>query len=155
MKRISTLLLPFYLLAGIGLTSPISQGSQEDPALSIEIPVFQGGYDIKRELNLSGETKSITYRVRIEYPAAEIVEFYDSYLNGKGWISSFEICQRHWAESDDKPKYSGLPGRQMFVSWQHPDLNLKLVLWLKHGLADHQQQDEVIVEGRLQTMAGG
>ncbi len=41
----------------------------------------------------------------------------------------------------------------MFVSWQHPDLNLKLVLWLKHRSANGQRQDEVIVEGRLQSMA--
>jgi len=41
----------------------------------------------------------------------------------------------------------------MFVSWQHPDLNLKLVLWLKHGLATAQPKDELIVEGHLQSMA--
>jgi hypothetical protein len=153
MKQLAKLILPIYLLAGICLTGSISNSSQADTDLSIEIPVFQGGYDIKRESNPSAGTQSITYRVGIAYPAAEIIEFYDSYFNGRGWISSFEICQRHWAESDDKPKYSGLAARQMFVSWQHPALNLKLVLWLKHGLADHQRPDEVLVEGRLQTMS--
>jgi hypothetical protein len=153
MKRISKLLLPLYLLAGICLTSTMSNGSEDDRNILVEIPVFRGGYDILRELDPSRESKSITYRVQTNYPAAEIIEFYDSYLNGRGWISSFEICQRHWAESDSGSEYSGLPEKQMFVSWQHPDLNLKLVLWLKYGLATTLRSDEVIVEGRLQSMS--
>lgn len=153
MKRISNLLWPLFLLAGICLTSTLSNSAEGDRNPFIEIPVFRGGYDIIRELDPSGGTTSITYRVQIKYPAAEIIEFYDSYLNGRGWISSFEICQRHWAESEGDPEYSGLEQKRMFVSWQHPELNLKLVLWLKHGLAATQTRDELIVEGHLQPMA--
>ena len=153
MKRLSNLILLLYLFAGICLTSSISNSSEGDPDSLIDIPVFQGGYNIKREVTPSRGIKSIPYRVRAKYPAAEIIEFYDSFFNGRGWISSFEICQRHWAESGNDSKYSALQEKQMFVSWQHPDLNLKLVLWLKHGSANVQRQDEVIVEGRLQSMA--
>ena len=153
MKRIKTLLIPLFLLAGICLTSTMSSSSEGGRNPSFEIPVFRGGYDITRASDLSRETKSITYRVQTKYPAAEIIEFYDSYLNGRGWISSFEICQRHWADSDGDPEYSGLREKQMFVSWQHPGLNLKLVLWLKHGLTTTLRSEEVIVEGRLQSMA--
>lgn len=153
MKRLSNLILSIYLLAGICLTGSISNSSEGDPDSYIDIPVFQGGYNIKKELSPSGGIKSIIYRVRTKYPAAEIIEFYDSYFNGRGWISSFEICQRHWAESGNDFEDSALQEKQMFVSWQHHDLNLKLDIWLKHGPADVQRQDEVTVEGRLQSMA--
>ncbi len=153
MNRISKLLLPLFLLAGICLTSTLSSSSEGGGNPSFEIPVFRGGYDLIRESDPSRETKFITYRVQTKYPAAEIIEFYDSYLNGRGWISSFEICQRHWAESDSGPENSGLRDKLMFVSWQHPDLDLKLVIWLKYGLASTLRSDEVIVEGRLQSIA--
>ena len=141
----------FVLLGGINLTHAPSGSAVSELFETFEIPIFEGGYNIEKKMNPSIGTKAIIYNVQIKYPAAEIIEFYDSYLNGRGWISSFEICQRHWADSADDTEYGDLPARNMFVSWQHPGLNLKLELWLKHGLAD-RQQDEVTVEGLLQPI---
>jgi hypothetical protein len=141
----------FVLLGGVHLTGAPSGSSEGDRVATFEIPVFNGGYNIKEILNPAHGTKTITYNVRMKYPAAELIEFYDSYLNGKGWMSSFETCQRHWADSAGDNEIRILPARQMFVSWQNPDLNLQLNLWLKHDLAK-MQQDEVAVEGRLQTI---
>jgi hypothetical protein len=39
----------------------------------------------------------------------------------------------------------------MFASWEHPDLDLKIVLWLRHDRANQPGHDEVKVECRLQT----
>ena len=94
--------------------------------------------------------KTFSYIVRMNYPAAEIIEFYDSFFNGSGWISSFEICQRHWAVPADVSKDAEPAARQMFTSWVHPELDLSVVIWLKYESIDNQRRGEVIVEGRLQ-----
>ncbi len=150
-KLKSLLICVLGLLSGIHLTYSISGSSAGDPYPAFEIPVFQGGYNIKRDFNPAGESKTVTYRVQLKPPAVEIIEFYDSYFNGNGWISSFEICQRHWDAPADITIKDATPVKQMFASWEHPDLDLKVVLWLKHDLANKQGQDEVKVECRLQT----
>jgi hypothetical protein len=139
------------LLSGIHLTYATPGSSAGDPYPAFEIPVFQGGYNIKKDFNPAGGSKTVTYSIQLKSPAAEIIEFYDSYFNGKGWISSFEICQRHWDAPADQTINDAPPVKQMFASWEHPDLDLKVVLWLKHDLANKQGQNDVKVECRLQT----
>jgi hypothetical protein len=141
------------MLSAVHLTIPISGLAAGDLHPEFEIPVFQGGYNISREMNSHPAARTITYSVHIKNPAAEIIEFYDAYLNGRGWISSFEICQRQWTESADETGTGGLAARQMFASWAHPDLNLKLDLWLKHASAENQHQSVVVVKGSLQPLA--
>ena len=150
-KSKSKYIVLFYLLAGIQLTSAASDSSQETPYPSIEIPVFQGGYDVSKTFNAAQDTKAIIYSVRLKYPAAEIIEFYDSFFNGRGWIASFEICQRHWAgPTNDSNNAQGL-ARQMYASWMHPELDLNVVLWLTYESINSREQNEVIVEARLQS----
>ena len=116
------------LVACVNLTSSLSYGFAADHFPSIEIPVFHNGYHIKKEVDRSTGTNSISYRVQIKFPAAEVLEFYDSYFNARGWRSSFEICQRHWDHLHDGTNAGGPSGKQLFTSWEHLEFNLKAVL---------------------------
>ena len=152
-KLKSEFIIIFSLIAGIHLTCAISGSSQEDTYPFFEIPVFQGGYNIIKGFDPLRGIKTISYNVRMNYPAAEIIEFYDSFFNGSGWISSFEICQRHWAVPADGSKDAEPAARQMFTAWVHPKLDLNVVLWLKYESINNPRRNEVIVEGRLQSKA--
>ena len=138
------------LLGGIHLTYSISVGSTPDPYPAFDIPIYQGGYNITKNFNPAGGSKTVNYSVQSKPPAAEIIEFYDSYFNGAGWISSFEICQRHWDDSADGKSKDAFTLKQMYASWEHPELDLKIVLWLKHDPTEIQVRDVVKVECRLQ-----
>ena len=142
-----------YLVVCVNLTLSLSYGFAADLFPSIEIPIFDNGYDIKKEVDRSGGTKSISYRVQTEFPAAEVLEFYDSYFNAKGWRSSFEICQRHWDRLPDGTKAGGPSGKQLFTSWEHSEFNLKAVLRLEYEIVNGKWQDELTVRCRLQTKA--
>lgn len=138
------------LLGCIHVTYSIASGSTSDPYPAFDIPIYQGGYNIIKKFNPADGSNIVNYSVRLKPPAAEIIEFYDSYFNGAGWISSFEICQRHWDDLADGKSTDTFPLKQMYASWEQPELDLKVVLWLRHDPTKQPVRDVVTVECRLQ-----
>ncbi len=138
------------LAGGVALTQEISGDSTADPHPAFDIPIYPGGYDIIKKSNPAGRSQTVNYSVQIKLPAAEILEFYDSYFNAARWIPSFEICQRHWDNSTDGGSKDAIPLKQMYASWEHPEHDLKVVLWLKLDPTIKQMQEVVKVECRLQ-----
>ena len=152
MKKIkSKFCRPICWLACVSLA--LSSGVAADIFSSIEIPVFHNGYHLKKEVDYTSGTKSISYRVQKAFPAADVLEFYDSYFNASGWRSSFEICQRHWDRLIDETKPGGVFGKQLFASWEHPKLNLTAVLRLEYEMVNEKWRDELAVRCRLQSKA--
>ena len=133
----------FFLVTGT------AAGPTEDPYPEIVLPVYQDAYDIKNTANHIKGTRTLTYKIQTRYPAGEVVEFYDAALNAGGWKPAFEICQRHWAGSDDGIGIKGLRTRQFFTSWIHPRHNLQLSLLMKYRGPAKTGLDEVIVRCRL------
>jgi hypothetical protein len=121
-----------------------------DPYPAIVLPVYQGAYDIKNSADRVGGTKTLGYKIQTRYPAGEVLEFYDAALNARGWKPSFEICQRHWASPDDGGPETGLPAKQLFTSWQHPQYQLQISLLLEYNGPGASGRDEVLVRCRLQ-----
>ena len=152
-KSNSAYIVFIFLLAGVHLTYAVSDSSREDPYPSLDFPVFQGGYNVRKTINAKQGIKSVTYRVSLSYPPVKIIEFYDAFFNSSGWISAFETCQRHWAEPIEGSTHAELSAKQMFASWMHPALALNAVLWLTYESNESQRPKEVIVEARLQSTA--
>ena len=147
-KIVSFLILPVCIHLSLSLANS-SAGSSTAAA---EIPIFSGGYHVNRHLDDSRQTVTVNYRVQTIHPAAEVLEFYDQYFNGKGWISSFETCQRNWADLGETANTSKSPVRLVFASWEHAESNRKVLLWIRHEWQSDQRQDEVVVEYRLQPI---
>jgi hypothetical protein len=132
------------------MTVRMAAGSQADPYPSLVLPMYQGAYDIETSANRLKGTKALTYKIQTDYPAAEVLEYYDAALNGSGWKPSFEICQRHWASLDDGSIKSGLQAKQLFTSWAHPQYKLQISLLLEYQHSNTKNRDSVIVQCRLQ-----
>ncbi len=142
------------LFGAVHLLATLASGTTLTLPLEFEIPFFDGAYQIKSESDLKGGFKAIRYNVRLAPPAAEVIEFYDSYFNANGWIPSFEICQRHWDIFADQSTETKPLMQQMYASWEHPHLDLKFVLWLKYDRASKDGAEAVTVDGRLQSKTG-
>lgn len=138
------------LAACFHLTVNIAGSSEADPFPMIVLPVYHGGYNIENSFNRLKGTKALAYRVQTNYPAAEVLEFYDAILNGNGWKPSFEICQRHWAGLDDGSIKKRFQARQLFTSWEHPQYKLQISLLLEYKPPGTKSRDEVTVQCRLQ-----
>lgn len=138
------------LVACIHLSHSISESSAIDPHPTIKIPVYHGGYNVEKFYDASKETKSVTYQIQTTHPPAEVLEFYDTYFNGSGWRSSFETCQRNWEGLADRPRAGVSLVRQLYASWEHPEMNLKAVLWLTYEADNKASQNEVVVKCQIQ-----
>ena len=137
------------LFACIHFSHSIASASEIDAHPAVEIPIFEGGYNVKKTVDTSRETKFITYQVQTNTPPTEVIEFYDAYFNGNGWHSAFEICQRNWADPGTEMKTAVPILRQFYASWAHPKKNLKAVLWLTYEAEDTALQNEVVVQFQL------
>jgi hypothetical protein len=149
MKIQSKFLYLFYLLVILLFNVSLPTSSEADIFRIIEIPIFPGGFNVKKNINESEHKKSLSYHVQIEYPAVEVLEFYDAFFNAKGWISSFEICQRHWDESSGDIQTGEFKERRLFASWQNPKANLKAELLLKYESFDQEDSKKVFVHCQL------
>ena len=148
-RRLRTILLAV-LISWLQLVASMAQSSDADPYPTIVLPVDSGGYDIEYSFNRLNGTKVLRYKVQTNYPAAEVIEFYDATLNSRGWKPSFEICQRHWASPDKDTLKGEFRVKQLFTSWVHPRSRLLLSLLLEYQSPDTTGPDEVVVQCRLQ-----
>jgi hypothetical protein len=150
MNKPSRKILLIVLAACLHLTVNRADSLESDPFPTIVLPIYQGGYDIENSFNRMKGTKGLFYKVQTDYPAAEVLEFYDAVLNGRGWKPSFEICQRHWASQDDGSINREFKARQLFTSWVHPQFRLQISLLLVYQPPKQTGRDEVVVQCRLQ-----
>ena len=132
------------LISILPLGWPPTSNAQDEPYPEIELPVFDSGFAVIREINPSLETKSLHYRIRVDQPPADVLEFYDAFFIGRGWISSFEICQRHWDDCPDTELVVTGAAKQMYAAWKHPGKKLQAKLWLIYP-QDAAKSKDVIV----------
>jgi hypothetical protein len=128
----------------------VANSAEIDPYPTIIIPIFKGGKNLQKYFDTSKEIKSIHYYVQTGYPPAEVLEFYDAYFNGRGWRSSFEICQRNWQDLSRGTKTAESHSRQLFASWEHSEFKVKALLWITYKMVNEGRQNEVIVKCRVQ-----
>ena len=144
----------FYVpLICVHLVFGIATGSAVDSYRSAEIPIFNEGYKVEKTFDPYKKALTVSYHVQALHPAAEVLEFYDAYFNGKGWISSFETCQRNWMDIGGRTNANEPAARVLFASWEHAGSNRKVLLWIRHRPPTGEREDEVVVEYRVQPIA--
>jgi len=150
MRTSSKLIFFLCLVGGLQLTQAASGSSGATPLLADKIPIYQKGYRVEKHVDPATKSALLTYYVRTHQPAAEVIEFYDAFFNGIGWKSSFEICQRHWDETAATDKNGKPQAQQIFTSWQSPEADLKISLWLINKLHSRERPDEVLVKFKIE-----
>jgi len=84
------------LLGRILLMLLVADSAEINPHPSDRVLIFKGGgYDLEKYYDAGKETNSVQYHFQTDYPPTEVVKFCNTYLNGNGWRSSLEICQRN------------------------------------------------------------
>lgn len=142
----------FLCLIWVLHVTPAASGSSDADHFSVGvIPIYRNAYNIEKYIDHTTKSELLTYNVRTDHPAAEVIEFYDAYFNGIGWKSSFEICQRHWDETAVKAKHGKLGSKQLFTSWQSPETGLKVSLWLISRLHLKDHPDEILVKFQIKS----
>lgn len=130
-KSIKTIL--FLCLGGIIVILTIGKVySEEDPYPSIEIPVLPDSYHITRIFDHPPKTKSLNYFLRTQYPADEVLEFYDSKFKEIGYVASSNKFKRQWEFFIDGTIEEEPRVRQLLALWINPALKVEAFLALRY-----------------------
>jgi hypothetical protein len=76
-----------FVLWCVLFSSPAPAGDAGIPRL---LPLFPEGYGIRYEKGQTAGSGGVSYRVDTIHPAAEVLQFYDAWFYGHGWIPAHE-----------------------------------------------------------------
>ena len=112
--------------------------AETDPHPQIDIPIFPNAHDIKKYVNISQGTKSVSYIVNIKYPATEVLKYYESIFKEKGWIPSLRdnFEKKEWDCFIDGLRPGNPYVRQLLGLWSNAQLDLEAALaliYIKNG----------------------
>lgn len=117
--------------------------AETDPYPFLEIPVISGSYSVNKHLRKINGFKSVDYLVRSEYPASEVLEFYDAKFAKMGWVSfsgGFVRMTREWGSFVDGTREGRHRVRQLMASWTNEELSLDAILILRYEKGGIQSQ---------------
>ncbi|MEA3467237.1 MAG: hypothetical protein U9R57_03315 [Thermodesulfobacteriota bacterium] len=118
--------------------------------LIIELPVAAGSYDIKKYNSLEKNVKEISYKVNVEYPAINFIDFYKKQFTDKGWELSKDNIP--WECFIDGTLIKSPMVKQFSMSWENNALLAKVILSLKYIKTNGKWTDELDVASKLQPL---
>ena len=124
--------------------------TNEKPFPSFNMPVMNGSYNYTKASDKSRGLNSIKYLLQTEYPANEVLEFYDSKLTKIGFVSSNHKYKRKWecfidGTIDGNPKV-----RQLLALWVNPKLDVEAFLALRYIKVKKTWTDELHISFQIQ-----
>ena len=150
-KLIYIILIP--CIIGIVSISTIGKVfSDEDPYPSIEIPVMPSGYHITRVFGHPPKTKSLNYFILAQYPANEVLQFYDLRFKKIGYIASFNKFKKQWECFIDGTIKGNPRVRQLLALWINPELEMEAFLALRYIKAGDNWGNELHVLCQIQPL---
>lgn len=119
---LNIIILLFFVLCGT------QENEFTDHFPGIEIPVMNGYYKLERVFDRPKYTKSLNYYIKVEYPAENVIEFYRSEFEKRGWKPD-DFFTNQWMEVN-----TGI--KQRSGSWINPELDLEIFLVLRYDIRD-------------------
>ena len=152
--RIRSIYIALFLcLGGIIAISAIGElHSEVDPYPAIEMPIMPDGYQIKRVFGHPKKTKSLNYFIRVQYPANQVLQFYDSKFREIGYIASFDKFKRQWECFTDGTIEGSPRVRQLLALWINPELKVEAFLALRYAKDGEYWDDELHVLCQIQPL---
>lgn len=143
----------FLCLGGIVAISAIGEVySEVDPYPAIEIPTMPDGYQITTVFGHPKKTKSLNYFIRAQYPADEVLQFYDSKFKEIGYIASFNKFKRQWECFIDGTIEGSPKVRQLLALWINPEHKVEAFLALRYVKDGKYWDNELHVLCQIQPL---
>ena len=105
-------------------------------AVSNQFPIYSGAKGIKEYSLKDGLIKGIFYKVKIPYPAKEVLDFYEKEMKKMGYIPFVEedlkYADRTWQTFQDTTKRGSPYVNQLIAYWVNPQKTKRVVLGLRY-----------------------
>ncbi len=113
-------------------------GCSTDPFPDFKIPVYPKNENIKKNINKPAKgTKSVAYFVKIQFPAMNVITYYDKNLGELGYKPFFEdgYGKHQWESFNHKSGYwektNDVPGR-FIATWVDSERQIRIILSMKY-----------------------
>ncbi|MFC1812366.1 hypothetical protein ACFL03_06705 [Thermodesulfobacteriota bacterium] len=128
--------------------------SNTDPYPNIIIPILKSGYDVKEFIDKSKSIKSVNYFVESEYPATEVLKFYDEQLKKTGWVRSSRngFGGKKWECFFDGTIKGDPQVRQLLALWVNKSLKIEAFLALRYLKLEKDWGNELHVQCQVQPL---
>jgi hypothetical protein len=99
-----------------------------------ECPIFQGGYNVNISTENPLGTKAFSYALEMEYPAQQIIDFYNNYFKLPEWQAYFEdrYGKGKWFSFIDATDKGNPRVNRFFTTWIDPKKEVRVVLALEY-----------------------
>ena len=114
----------------------------ESKISEFECPVFPGAYNVSVSTQNPPGTKAFSYILKMEYPAQQVIDFYDNKFKPPEWLPFTEdgFGDRKWFGYID----GTLPGEpkvnRFIASWVDPKKEVRLILALVYLSTDEKNE---------------
>lgn len=108
--------------------------NQKDPYPDIKIPVYGGAEDIKYFSDMSIFVKSVNYILRVNYPATEVIDFYNKEFNELKF-EDYSKCniKTNWDIIRSAMKNDYPFTRRFAQCWLDPKKEIEIFVILQYG----------------------
>jgi hypothetical protein len=139
-------LIVMALSAIMSCAEPKTQIVHEDPFAVYELPVLPGSFEINKTVHEPPGTKAVFYLLNIDYPAKEVLLYYDGELGKQGFIPYMENGwgNREWGHFIDGTKPGTPHVDQLLASWIDPSKTVRVILGLSYVYREHNQRKDTL-----------
>lgn len=109
------------------------------------LPVYAAGFDVSTNMKRSAWDEEVFYKVKINFPATEVISFYDKEFQARGFIPYAEdgYGKKRWENynprSGEWESTSGVAGRYI-ATWVDKGKAVRIVLYLRYRY-DYQNKE--------------
>lgn len=132
--RVYSAFIPVLLLVELLLipSSIFFVQASDKEIFSITIPKYQNGYNVDTHEDLERKIKSISYYLRIDYPAKDVIDFYSAKMRQLNYLplENENIEPGIWVSYEDNTDQKLLKIKQYYQSWISEDKKNKGTLVL-------------------------
>ena len=123
--------------------------SSPDPYPKIDLPIFTGAIQKKEFIDFRKKIKSVSYQLKIEYPANKVINFYKAKWKENGFTLK-ESSEPKWENFIDDTLEGNPEIRQLLLSWENRKLQEEAFLALVYRNSGKGWSDELNVTCQLQ-----
>ena len=139
---ISTIVIVSLIIVGFFF---LKREDQQVLRVNINLPVYPTGFEVSTNMKQSAWDEEVFYKVKANFPATEVILYYDKEFQTRGFIPYAEdgYGKRRWENfvprTGEWASTSGVPARYI-ATWVDKERALRIVLFLRYRY-DYQNKD--------------
>lgn len=142
-KKIAIALPAVIILLVIG--GLISAKGERQQPLKNNHPVYATGFDLSTNMKQSQWDEEVFYKVKINFPATEVISFYDKEFQARGFIPYAEdgYGTRTWEDFNQRTgawEATTKPPARYIATWVDKEQTVRIVLFARYRY-DYQNKD--------------